>query len=116
VRIARASGMLAATWRLASAALALEAHVRGGHDAGPPPELSALATAIDGTLAAVAEAARTEAPPTSLPRLRPLHDDLVARVGEDDFVAAQLDRMVDAVDTMAFLLGARRDELVGSRA
>jgi uncharacterized membrane protein YccC len=105
----RAAGVLAATWRLAAAALALEAHVRSAPSTtvmartGPDQFIASLGTAADTALAQIARSVRDGSPLGPLPPLRRLHDGVVREHGADMFVVTLLDRIVDAIDTLGFL-------------
>jgi uncharacterized membrane protein YccC len=101
---ARAEGMLAATWRLATSVVALEAHVRNASTERADPHAAELADAVDDSLKAIADyvAAGAETPPLPpSPPLRHLHDQLAA--SSDGFIVEALDRLVDAVDTLGYL-------------
>jgi uncharacterized membrane protein YccC len=104
----RAAGVLAATFRLAAAALALEAHTRNAPAGEPLAPLKALTAALDEALHVTAAALRGGTPPPPLPPLRALHDRLAEHPGADTFLAAELDRIVDAVDTVGFLAARSR--------
>lgn len=74
------------------------------------PALSPLAAALDRMLAIIAEALATGAPgKLELPALRALHRDLADGAELDPVLVAELDEMVDAVNTVADLVGLGRD-------
>ncbi|HWF35767.1 MAG TPA: FUSC family protein [Solirubrobacteraceae bacterium] len=80
----------------------------------PLPALRPLAEGLDRTLALIAEALATGAPPRGeLPRLRALHRELVARAGLDPVLEAELDELVDAANTVAGLLGIGQGQEAG---
>ncbi|TMK39557.1 MAG: hypothetical protein E6G56_10690 [Actinobacteria bacterium] len=101
-------GLLASTRRTAAALLALEACLQDGA-MRPTPELEPLARQVDEAMARLVHAAREPArgdQEIALPALRATQRRLVDAVGPGE-VARETDRLVDALDTLAHVLGAR---------
>jgi uncharacterized membrane protein YccC len=97
--------------RLIQAAHVIRLEVRGRGQNEPVAELRPLIAALDGGLALIAEALATGVPPrTELPPLRALYRELLAGAGNvDPVLDAELDEIVDAVNTVAGLLGLRQE-------
>lgn len=122
----KAQGVLAAVRRYVWGALALHGQLP---DAGPTrPDLHRLGIEVDDALATVAATLRTGSVPMSYPRLRTtqaaLADHLTNTSPEggadptlthsDMVVVSETDLMVNAVDTLAHLVGIEPQALAGS--
>jgi uncharacterized membrane protein YccC len=100
--------VLAHTHRFIHAVLAVDA-VRDAARAGPPEVMSFL-TAAGAALGSAADAITSGVPPRSVPRLRPLHEELTERLEADpDLLAGPAtaaviveatDRITNSVDTL----------------
>jgi uncharacterized membrane protein YccC len=100
-------GLLASTRRAAAALLALEACLQDGA-VRPTPELEPLAREVDETLARLVDSARGAARGgrvIALSALRATQRRLVDAIGPGE-IARETDRLVDALDTLAHVLGA----------
>lgn len=116
--------VLAHTHRFVHAALVLDAVRQHVREAGGLPLLEAFATAVCDSLTALADALEAGNPAVSLPRLRPLHDELAERLaGDPDAVGGvdvatavvdACDRITNSVDTLAAELRRQREASVAS--
>ena len=111
-----AAGILAGLRRLDGGALVLEAHLEDRRARRSRPVVAALAADVDTVLGDIAEAVRADRPPPPPPPLRADQAALAAAEGEADLVTQETDRMVDGVDTLGHLLGARGRSDGGDRA
>jgi uncharacterized membrane protein YccC len=102
-------GLVAGLARVVLATHALRSDLRAGLPADPVPEVGELAAGLDGALAQIGVAfSDPGAPPVELPALREEHHRLAEAVaGRSDAhgLVAETDELVDAVDTVASLLG-----------
>jgi hypothetical protein len=98
----RAIALLAALRRHALAALAVHAGLESGQ-AHVAPGAKELLTDMRVAFTQLAAAVRSGHPPEAWPRLREQH----ARVASDPAIGVETDLMVDCLNTMAELLGAR---------
>jgi uncharacterized membrane protein YccC len=102
-------GLVAGLTRVVLATHALRADLRNHLPAEPVPEVTKLASGLDDALRQVGEAfAVGGGPPIDLPPLREEHHALVAAVADRadaGGLLAETDELVDAVDTVAGLLG-----------
>jgi uncharacterized membrane protein YccC len=103
-----AVGVLAASRRHALAALALHARLEREPRVAFT-ELDPLANQITTTLGTLAEALRSQSSPRALPPLRETQDALRATTRSP--LTDDTDVMVDSLNTMAELLGGRRERL-----
>jgi uncharacterized membrane protein YccC len=100
--------VLAHTHRFIHAVLAVDA-VRDAARAGPP-EVTSFLTAAGAALGSAADAITSGVPPRSVPRLRPLHEELTERLEADPDLLADpataaviveaTDRITNSVDTL----------------